>query len=70
MREFLQSVLGVYSPITYDTYQMIDEQMVVVDVIPAGVAGVDWLYVLSGVAFILCVYSVFRILGGLICKSL
>lgn len=70
MREFLQSVLGVYHPITYETYQMIDEQMVVVDVIPAGVAGVDWLYVLSGVAFILCVYAVFRILGGLICKSL
>lgn len=70
MRDFLQSVLGVYRPITYQTYQMVEDELISVDVIPAGVAGVDWLYVLSGVAFILCVYAVFRILGGLICKSL
>lgn len=61
MRSFLASILGTYTAVTY---QLADGT----SVIPAGLAGVDWLFVLSGVAFLLVMFCVLRILGGLICK--
>lgn len=64
MREFLISVLGEYSPVVFET--VVDGASV--SVIPSGLAGVDWLYVLTGVLLIVCVWSVFKLLGGLICK--
>lgn len=70
MKDFLESILGTYEPVSYSTFEYIDEQLMVIEVIPDGLAGVDWLYILSGIAFLICIYSVFRILGGLICKSL
>lgn len=74
MLDFLESILGTYTPVTYETFQtVIDsttgmESSVLVDVIPNGVAGVDWLYVLTGVMFIVVIGSVLKLLGGLICK--
>lgn len=68
MYDYLQSILGTYTPPTYETYVSVDGVSTLIDVIPDGLAGVDWLYVLSGVAFILCIYCVFRLLGGLLCK--
>lgn len=74
MVEFLQSILGTYTPVTYShvwaqwdeaTQQYIE---LYEDVIPNGLAGVDWLYILSGLLFIVVVWSVFKLLGGLICK--
>lgn len=68
MREFLISILGTYTPPTYDSYTVVDGVDMVVHVIPDGLAGVDWLYILTGLLFIVVIYSVFKLLGGLICK--
>lgn len=70
MREFLQSILGNYNPVTYTTYEYVNEVITPIEVIPNGVAGVDWLYILSGLAFLIVIYSVFRVLGGLICNRM
>lgn len=76
MKEFLASILGEYVPVSYTVTEAVydpETGMLISDtvsnVIPSGVAGVDWLYVLSGLAFILCIYCVFKFLGGLICKT-
>lgn len=74
MRDFLISILGRYSPPTYEQFQSVidsttgTQTSVLVDIIPDGLAGVDWLYILTGLLFIVVVYSVFKLLGGLICK--
>lgn len=75
MYNFLQSILGTYTPVSYlHEFAQWDEatqQYIVMreNIIPAGLAGVDWLYVLSGVAFIVVIWCVLRILGGFICKT-
>lgn len=61
MKAFLESILGSYSPVTYE---LADGSTV----IPSGLAGVDWLYVLSGVAFLLVIYCTLRVIGGMLCK--
>lgn len=68
MVDFISSILGEYTPVTYEAVYGIGSDVVRYNVVPPGLAGVDWLYVLSGVLFIVAVYSVFKILGGLICK--
>lgn len=74
MKEFLASILGTYSPVTYlhefAQWDDVTGQYIVMreNVIPNGLAGVDWLYVLAGLAFIVVIWSVFKLLGGLICK--
>lgn len=60
-RDFLDNVLGSYSPVSY-----LDGSGV--SVIPAGFSGVDWSYVIAGVLLIVCIYSVFKLIGGVICK--
>lgn len=60
-RDFIDSVCGVYSPVTY-TLESGDI------IIPAGFAGVDWSYVVAGAVFCIVIYSVFKLLGGVICK--
>ena len=74
MRDFLISILGTYTPPTYEMFQTVidsttgQDTSVLVDVIPNGLAGVDWLYVLTGLMFVVVIYSVLKLLGGLICK--
>lgn len=58
--QFLDSVLGSYSPITYDAGSDV--------LIPDGFAGVDWPYLIRAAAFLLVVWCVLRIVGGLICR--
>lgn len=61
MREFLESVLGTYTPVSYtDSYG--------VTIIPDGLSGIDWTYVLTALLFIVVVYSVFRILGSFLSR--
>ena len=74
MVAFLSSILGTYTPVTYlhewAQWDEVTQQYIVLseNVIPSGLAGVDWLYVLSGLLFIVVIWSVFKLLGGLICK--
>lgn len=60
MLEAIQSIFGVYTPITY----VADG----VSVIPAGLSGVNMEYVLEGVLFAICLMSVFKIIGVILKK--
>lgn len=75
MKALIQSIFGTYVPITYDTFQTaIDsttgqETSVLVEVIPNGLSGVDWTYVLGVVAFLIMLYCILRIIGGVITRG-
>lgn len=61
IKAFFDLFLGVYSPVTYSDGS--------VNIIPAGLAGVDWTYIVRAGAFLLIVYCLFRLVGGLFsCK--
>jgi len=61
MSEILQSIFGVYTPITTEVYS--DAGEYVGTVVASGMAGVDWQY-LAGVAlFAIVLISVFKLLG-------
>lgn len=69
MKEFLESILGTYTPVTYTDYILdADGTLFAFDRVADGLSGIDYLYVLSGVAFIVAVYCVLKCIGGLICK--
>lgn len=55
LTEFFEILLGQYVPITYT----VDG----VDVVAAGAAGVDWSYIVRAAAFLLVLYSLFRLIG-------
>lgn len=59
MVEFIQSILGDYEPISY-VYKVGEDT---INVIPSGVAGVDWRYMIGAIAFLIMLYSIFRIIG-------
>lgn len=61
MVDFLQSVLGEYVPVVYEYFDIALDQYH--EVIPSGMAGVDWPYIIGGLAFLIMLYSVFRIIG-------
>lgn len=54
---FLYDVLGEYMPVINPDGS-----------IAAGAAGVDWSYIVAGVLLVVVVYSVFKIIGGMICR--
>lgn len=60
--EFMQALFGSYVPISYTDASG-------ASVIPAGFAGVNWEYILGVALFGIIVYSLLRIVGGLVCKS-
>lgn len=56
--DFLRSVLGNYNPIlSPDGWPV------------SGISGVNFEYLLAGSLLVVCIYSVFRIIGGLICRN-
>lgn len=63
--EWIASVLGEYTPVTYEVYRVAGDTEVYDTVVASGMAGVDWPYVLTALFLIVCVWSVFRILGML-----
>ena len=75
MKALIQSIFGNYVPITYETFQTaIDsttgqETSVLVEVIPNGLSGVDLTYVLGVVAFLIMLYCILRIIGGVITRG-
>lgn len=56
--EFLRSVIGTYTPVTGNDGTVLH-----------GIAGVNFEYIISGLLVVLCVYCVFKIIGGMICKN-
>ena len=77
MREFINAILGAYEPVSYveERYVFSAEQpdvvveMITGEIIPAGLAGVDWSYVITGLVFVVVVYCLFKTLGGMICRT-
>lgn len=57
LTQFFRILLGDYTPVTY----VVDG----VSVVASGSAGVDWSYIVRAAAFLLVVYSVFRLIGGI-----
>lgn len=76
MRDFINGILGAYEPISYVEEHFffsaenpdVVTEMITANVIPAGLAGVDWSYVISGLAFLIVLFCLFKTLGGLICR--
>lgn len=74
MKALIQSIFGTYTPVTYESFQTVidsttgQETSVLVDIIPNGLAGVDWVYVLGVVAFLVTLYCILRIIGGVISR--
>lgn len=66
IRDFLILILGEYSPVSYEVYNVASDT--VAHVIPSGLAGVDWLYVGTLALLVIVIYCVLKCLGGLICK--
>lgn len=55
---FLNSLFGTYTPVVDGS-----------GVIPSGMAGVDFPYIFRALLFVIVVYSVFKLLGGIITKT-
>lgn len=62
IKDFLDTILGNYNPMV----------AVLPDgtVVPlSGFAGVDYPYIIRSAVFLLTMYALFKIIGGLICKN-
>lgn len=63
---WVESVLGTYTPVTYEVTKIIGESEITEEIVAQGIAGVDWRYVFTGLFLLVTVYSVFRLLGVLL----
>lgn len=67
-KSLIEAIFGSYIPVTYSQpiYDEAGTLLDSVDVIPSGLAGCDWTYILGVVAFLVVLYCVLRILGSVI----
>lgn len=65
MLELITSIFGSYTPVTYEIYNAVTESYDTV--VAQGFAGVDWPYLLAVGGFFLVLYSILRIIGGIVC---
>lgn len=56
MRSVIYDLFGVYTPVYYTDSDGID-------IIPSGMAGVDWTWVAGVILFAITLYCVFRLVG-------
>lgn len=77
MKELIISIFGEYEPITYEAISYysaysssgdVTLEEVKNTVIPAGLAGCDWTYILGVIAFLIVLYCILRIIGGVISR--
>ena len=61
MRALIESIFGVYTPVTYDVLDA--EGNVLYTAVADGAAGVDWTYIGGVFLFALVLYSFFRLMG-------
>lgn len=73
MLALIQSLFGAYIPITYSETTYVWDEVnqtflsIQNEIIPAGAAGVNWNWIAGVFLFGIMLYSVLRIVGGLIC---
>lgn len=65
MLELISTIFGQYHPVTYEVYNAVTESYD--SVVACGFAGVDWPYILAVFGFFLVLYSILRIIGGIVC---
>lgn len=71
IRGWLASILGEYTPITYEvTNYATDPDFGIIqfndEVVASGLAGVDWEYIATAALLLISIWSVFRLLGILL----
>ena len=55
LKSIIEDIIGTYTPVEY----LSGEELITAP----GMAGVDWPWVISALLFVLCIYSLFRLLG-------
>ena len=66
MKDLILSLFGAYEPVmTMETHVVADVAQTV-EVVAAGVAGVDWPWVAGVLLFAIVLYSFFRLVGVLL----
>lgn len=66
MKDLILSLFGAYEPVmTVETHVVVDVAQTV-EVVAAGVAGVDWPWVAGVLLFAIVLYSFFRLVGVLL----
>lgn len=68
MRDLIANIFGTYTPPTNVTYVVVDGVTQTVNVIPAGVAGVDWQWLAGVGLFAIVLYCLLRMVGVLLGK--
>lgn len=61
LKDLIVNIFGTYEPVSYVDVDGVTQYL-------SGAAGVDWPYVLGAAAFILTIYCVLRIIGGVISR--
>lgn len=70
MKDLIESIFGTYTPVTYEAFEYDASGVLrkLGDYVPDGAAGVDWMYVLGVVIFIVTLYCILRIIGAVISR--
>lgn len=68
MKDIILDLFGAYTPVMTEQAVIVTgadgtSAVEYIDVVASGFAGVDWPWVIGAVAFLLCLYCFFRILG-------
>lgn len=71
IRDWLESVLGTYEPVTYQVKVMVADALggtntTTYTKVADGLAGLDWSYIFTALLLLVTIYSVFRLLGVLL----
>lgn len=66
MRQYLESVLGTYTPQTYQATIDVAGTAVTYEVIPEGLAGLDWGFIITAMVLVIGIASVFKLAGVLL----
>lgn len=75
MSSIIERLFGTYVPVSYPVTEMVwdsaNEQFITVTnyVTPSGAAGVNWSYVAGVMLFAITLYSLFRLIGGVVCNG-
>lgn len=67
MISIIEQIFGSYQPISYQVWD--PELQAFYEVIPSGLSGVNWPYVLSIIGFLMMLFCVMKILGGILCAK-
>lgn len=68
MKDLITSIFGSYEPVTYQSYIVTDSTTgayEIANIVPDGVAGLDWNWISGLLIFCIFLFCVLRLLGGI-----